>query len=92
MTLRCYCLLYYAAHRKSANPWAHSAIANPQISLVCQSANRKPQIFMMNRKSQARKLNKYIVQLCLKRILKVVFSKQILDLNKLELEHHVLYF
>jgi hypothetical protein len=26
------------AIRKSANSWAHSAIANPQISYVCQSA------------------------------------------------------
>ncbi len=29
------------ANRKSANSWAHSAIARPQISYVWQSANRK---------------------------------------------------
>jgi hypothetical protein len=28
-------------NRKSANSWAHSAIANLQISLLCQSAIRK---------------------------------------------------
>ncbi len=32
--------------KKSENSWAHSAIANPQISLVCQSANRKSTIFL----------------------------------------------
>jgi hypothetical protein len=28
-----------SANHSSANSWAHSAIANPQISQVCQSAN-----------------------------------------------------
>jgi hypothetical protein len=30
-----------SANRKSANSWSHSAIANPKLSEVCQSANRK---------------------------------------------------
>ncbi len=34
----------YSANRKSENSWAHSAIANPQISYVFQSANRKSTI------------------------------------------------
>ncbi len=33
-----------STNRKSANSWAHSAIANPQISQVCQSADSKSQI------------------------------------------------
>jgi hypothetical protein len=28
-----------SANRKFTHFWAHSSIANPQISLVCQSAN-----------------------------------------------------
>ncbi len=39
---------------KSANSWAHSAITNPQISLVWQSSNRKSAIFIYT-KSQIRK-------------------------------------
>ncbi len=59
------------ANRKSPNSWAHSAIANWQISLVCQSANRKSAKFFI--------INPQIVhctiiaQLCLKTVLKVVF-------------------
>ncbi len=30
-----------SANRESAISWAHSAIANPQISEMCQSSNRK---------------------------------------------------
>ncbi len=33
--------LFSSANRKSANSWAHSAIANSQFFYVCQSANRK---------------------------------------------------
>ncbi len=32
---------------KSANSWAHSAIANPQISQVCQSANANAQVSLI---------------------------------------------
>jgi hypothetical protein len=34
-------LFFKSANRKSAHFWAHSAIANSQISWVCQSAKRK---------------------------------------------------
>ncbi len=33
--------IFQSANRKSANSWAHSAIANMQISEVCQSESRK---------------------------------------------------
>ncbi len=32
---------------KSKNSWAHSAMANQQISEVCQSSNRKSTIFLL---------------------------------------------
>jgi hypothetical protein len=34
-------LFLQSANRKSTNSWAHSTIANPQISYFCQSAHRK---------------------------------------------------
>ncbi len=45
-------LLYKFSNVKSTNSWAHSAIANPQISLVCQSANADPQKILLARKLQ----------------------------------------
>jgi hypothetical protein len=37
-----------AANPKSANSWAHSSIANPQISWVCKSVNSKSANFKIN--------------------------------------------
>ncbi len=46
----------YATNRESANSYDYSAIANPQISLMCQSANRKFANFLgLIRKSKIRK-------------------------------------
>ncbi len=96
-------LLYTVRERWASN--LMSPIANPQIRKFLGTfrsaiANRKflwcasPQIAnhkfsWLIRKSQARNLNKYIVQLCLKTILKVVFLKQIFISNKLILEHYM---
>ncbi len=37
--------LFQSTNLKSSNSWAHFAIANPQISLMCKSANRQSAIF-----------------------------------------------
>ncbi len=37
--------LAFSKVRKSANSWAYSATANPQVSWVSQSANRKKMFF-----------------------------------------------
>jgi hypothetical protein len=57
--------------RKTINSFAHSAVANPQISSACQPANRKPENFKINPQ-----ISNYLqnnAQLCLKTVLKVVF-------------------
>jgi hypothetical protein len=60
-----------------SNSWAHSAIANPQISQVYQSANPNPQIFMTNPHLLAStQIFTNTAQLCLKTVLKVVFLKR----------------
>jgi hypothetical protein len=57
----------------AAYSWATSAIANPQISWKCQSANRNSASFMIN--PQICKLLQNTAQLCLKTVLKVAFLK-----------------
>ncbi len=59
---------FQSANRKSANCWARSVIANPQISLVCQSAN--PQIFLINPLIANPRIS---TKHCLATVLKVVF-------------------
>jgi hypothetical protein len=68
--------------RKSANSWAHSAIANPQISVVCQSANCKSANF-------------HDKSAFFYKIVRNSVSKSITKIHRLndfwELEHNMLY-
>jgi hypothetical protein len=75
---------FNSAYPKSANSWAQSAVANPQISEGCQSANRKSANFHVN--PQIPKFQQNTAQPCLKTVLKLSALKMIFfistNLNK----------
>ncbi len=65
---------FKSANRKSLNSWVHSAIANPQISQVCQSENRKSEFFKgLIRKLKNQKFLQNNAAFFLKTVLIVVF-------------------
>ncbi len=74
-----------SVNRKSANSWAHSAIANPQNILGVPVRKSQTRKFLWSIcKSQICKfLQNIAAQLCLKTVLKFVF----LNDHKIELEH-----
>ncbi len=65
-----------SANSKSANSWAHSTIANPQIS-----QGVSPKLRILKYFGQIRKFLQNTAKLCLKTVLKIIFFNGFLCIN-----------
>jgi hypothetical protein len=78
-------LFFKSTNRKSANSWAHSAIAILKFLSFASPQIENPLIFMIIRKSKICKFPHNTAELCIKVVLKFVFGN--VFMQKFELEH-----